>query len=111
MDYGPPDAAEPWSVLNHPELGYVSRYALGRDYHKVLRQRLQRLAERVAAAIGPFGYRVFVDSAPVLEKALAAKAGLGLDRQAQQSAGSASRFVVFFSARFMWMCRCRWMRR
>jgi epoxyqueuosine reductase len=77
MDYGPPDAAEPWSVLNRPELGYVSRYALGRDYHKVLRQRLQRLAERIAAAIGPFGYRVFVDSAPVLEKAVAEKAGLG----------------------------------
>ena len=77
MDYGPPDAAEPWRVLNRPELGYVSRYALGRDYHKVLRQRLQRLAERIAAAIGPFGYRVFVDSAPVLEKALAEKAGLG----------------------------------
>ncbi len=77
MDYGPPDAAEPWSVLNRPELGYVSRYALGRDYHKVLRQRLQRLAERLAAAIGSFGYRVFVDSAPVLEKALAEKAGLG----------------------------------
>ncbi len=77
MDYGPLDAAEPWRVLRHPELGYVSRYALGRDYHKVLRQRLQRLAERLAAAIGPFGYRVFVDSAPVLEKALAEKAGLG----------------------------------
>jgi len=77
MDYLPPDAAEPWSVLNRPELGYVSRYALGRDYHKVLRQRLQRLAERIAAAIGPFGYRVFVDSAPVLEKALAEQAGLG----------------------------------
>ncbi len=77
MDYGPPDAAEPWSVLRRPELGYVSRYALGRDYHKVLRQRLQRLADRIAAAVGPFGYRVFVDSAPVLEKALAEKAGLG----------------------------------
>ena len=64
-------------MLNQPELGYVSRYALGRDYHKVLRQRLQRLAERIAAAIGPFGYRVFTDSAPVLEKALAEKAGLG----------------------------------
>ncbi len=90
MDYGPPDAAEPWSVLRRPELGYVSRYALGRDYHKVLRQRLQRLADRIAAAVGPFGHRVFVDSAPVLEKALAEKAGLGwigkhsnlLDRQA-----------------------------
>jgi epoxyqueuosine reductase len=77
MDYWPPDAVEPWSVLRRPELGYVSRYALGRDYHKVLRQRLQRLAERIAAAIGPFGYRVFADSAPVLEKALAEQAGLG----------------------------------
>ena len=77
MDYWPTDAAEPWSVLNRPELGYVSRYALGRDYHKVLRQRLQRLAERIGAAIGAFGFRVFVDSAPVLEKALAEKAGLG----------------------------------
>jgi len=77
MDYQPPETAEPWSVLNQPDLGYISRYALGRDYHKVLRRRLQRLAERIAAAIGPFGYRVFVDSAPVLEKALAEKAGLG----------------------------------
>ncbi len=77
MDYWPPAAAEPWSVLQRPDLGYISRYALGRDYHKVLRRRLQRLAERIAAAIGPFGYRVFVDSAPVLEKALAEQAGLG----------------------------------
>ena len=77
MDYWPPNATEPWSVLHRPELGYVSRYALGRDYHKVLRRRLQRLAERIVAAIGPFGYRVFVDSAPVLEKALAEQAGLG----------------------------------
>ncbi len=77
MDYWPPEVATSWNVLNHPELGYISRYALGRDYHKVLRQRLQRLAERIATTIGPFGYRVFVDSAPVLEKALAEKAGLG----------------------------------
>lgn len=77
MDYVPPDAANSWQVLDQRELGYVSRYALGRDYHKVLRNRLQRLAERIAARIGPFGYRVFVDSAPVLEKALAEKAGLG----------------------------------
>jgi epoxyqueuosine reductase len=77
MDYLPPEAAEPWSVLGRPELGYISRYALGRDYHKVLRSRLQRLAERIAAAVGPFGHRVFADSAPVLEKALAEKAGLG----------------------------------
>ena len=77
MDYQPPATAEPWSVLHRPDLGYISRYALGRDYHKVLRNRLQHLAERIAIAIGPFGYRVFVDSAPVLEKALAEKAGLG----------------------------------
>jgi epoxyqueuosine reductase len=55
----------------------VARYALGRDYHKVLRQRLQRLADAITAEIGAFGYRVFVDSAPVLEKALGRKAGLG----------------------------------
>ncbi len=77
MDYLPPGAADPWAVLNQRELGYVSRYALGRDYHKMLRNRLQRLADRMTAAISPLGYRVFVDSAPVLEKALAEKAGLG----------------------------------
>ncbi|HAS52598.1 MAG TPA: tRNA epoxyqueuosine(34) reductase QueG, partial [Gammaproteobacteria bacterium] len=77
MDYLPPDAADPWAVLHQGDLGYVSRYALGRDYHKVLRNRLQQLASRITAAIGLLGYRVFVDSAPVLEKALAEKAGLG----------------------------------
>lgn len=77
MDYLPPDAADAWAVLGDSRLGYVSRYALGRDYHKLMRKRLQRLAERLAEAIGPFGYRVFVDSAPVLEKAIARRAGLG----------------------------------
>ena len=77
LDYRPPASAEPFSVLNDSSLGYVSRYALGRDYHKVLRRRLQRLANRIEARIGPFGHRAFVDSAPVLEKALAQKAGLG----------------------------------
>ncbi len=77
MDYLPPAAREPWSVLNDGDLGYVSRYALGRDYHKVLRKRLQRLADRIAELVGPLGYRVFCDSAPVLEKALAERAGLG----------------------------------
>ncbi len=77
MDYDPPETRDPWEVLEDPSLGYVSRYALGRDYHKVLRNRLQKLADRVEAAIGPFGYRAFVDSAPVLEKALARNAGLG----------------------------------
>jgi len=77
MDYLPPGAADPGEVLADPSLGYVSRYALGRDYHKVLRNRLQKLADRITDAVGPFGYRVFTDSAPVLEKALARNAGLG----------------------------------
>ncbi|MEJ2686094.1 MAG: DUF1730 domain-containing protein, partial [Gammaproteobacteria bacterium] len=77
LDYWPAPAREPWSVLAAGELGYVSRYALGRDYHKVLRRRLQRLADRIEARVGPFGYRAFTDSAPVLEKALARNAGLG----------------------------------
>ena len=63
--------------LADPEAAYVSRYALGRDYHKMIRKRLQKLAARIAEAIGPFGYRVFTDSAPLLEKALARNAGLG----------------------------------
>jgi len=77
LDYLHADAEPAADLLDEPATALVSRYALGRDYHKVLRQRLQRLAERIGAAIGPFGYRVFVDSAPVLEKALAEKAGLG----------------------------------
>ena len=64
-------------VLASPGKAYLSRYALGRDYHKLIRKRLQQLAERMQATIGPFGYRAFVDSAPVLEKALAQQAGLG----------------------------------
>jgi len=78
MSYWPGDAARsPEAVLNEPGTGYVSRYALGRDYHKVLRKRLQKLADRIAARVGPFGYRAFTDSAPVMEKPLAEKAGLG----------------------------------
>ena len=77
MDYWPPQGADAATVLHDPALGYISRYALGRDYHKVLRRRLQRLAERIEQAVGPFGYRAFADSAPVLEKALARNSGLG----------------------------------
>jgi len=77
MDYFPSGGAPPDSVLDQDGLAYVSRYALGRDYHKLIRQRLQRLATRIEAQVGPFGYRAFTDSAPVLEKALAEKAGLG----------------------------------
>jgi epoxyqueuosine reductase len=76
MDYWP-EGADPDAVLADPALGYVSRYAVGRDYHKVVRSRLARLAERIAATAGTAGYRAFTDSAPVLEKALARNAGLG----------------------------------
>ena len=76
MDYWPGDAADAATVLADPELGYVSRYALGRDYHKVLRAALARLAGSIAERV-PHQYRVFVDSAPVLEKPLARNAGLG----------------------------------
>ncbi len=77
MDYLPDTGIDPWQVLNNGNQGYISRYALGRDYHKLMRKRLQQLARRIAETIGEFGYRVFVDSAPVLEKPLAQKAGLG----------------------------------
>jgi epoxyqueuosine reductase len=77
MDYWPPASADPAATLADGHVGYVSRYALGRDYHKVLRSRLQTLCERIEAQVGPFGHRVFTDSAPVLEKALARNAGLG----------------------------------
>ena len=77
MDYWPGEAEDALATLANGAAAYVSRYALGRDYHKVLRQRLQRLADRMTQSVGPFGYRVFVDSAPVLEKALARNGGLG----------------------------------
>ena len=77
MDYLTEPQQDAIDLLDHPSRAYVSRYALGRDYHKVLRNRLQKLANRIAATIGEFGYRVFVDSAPVMEKAIAEKAGLG----------------------------------
>ena len=76
MDYLPADP-QSIEVLNNSALAYVSRYALGRDYHKVIRQRLQKLANKIQETIGEFGYRALVDSAPVLERAIAEKAGLG----------------------------------
>ncbi|MGQ0697912.1 MAG: tRNA epoxyqueuosine(34) reductase QueG [Panacagrimonas sp.] len=72
-----PVAAEAQEVLADPHRAYISRYALGRDYHRVLRARLLKLARRIERVIGPFGHRVFADSAPILEKALARDAGLG----------------------------------
>ena len=77
LDYGRNDGEEAWHTLAEGERAYVARYALGRDYHKLMRQRLQKLADRIQQEVGPFGHRVFVDSAPVLERALARDAGLG----------------------------------
>jgi epoxyqueuosine reductase len=76
MDYLPEDP-QAWETLKAGELAYISRYALGRDYHKLIRRRLQQLADRIVGAAGEVGYRAFVDSAPVLEKAVAEQAGLG----------------------------------
>ena len=77
LDYGRNDDNAAWATLEDGERAYVARYALGRDYHKLMRQRLQTLADRIQQEVGPFGHRVFVDSAPVLERALARNAGLG----------------------------------
>ncbi|GFO74292.1 epoxyqueuosine reductase [Bathymodiolus platifrons methanotrophic gill symbiont] len=77
MDYLPEPHEAMETTLNNPIAGFISRYALGRDYHKVLRKPLQKLAKRIEQEVGVFGYRAFVDSAPVLEKAIAEKAGLG----------------------------------
>ena len=77
MDYYPPDAKDAGEVLQDSSRAFISRYALGRDYHKVLRNRLEKLAEKIRAAVGEFGYRVFSDSAPVMEIELAQKAHLG----------------------------------
>ncbi len=77
LDCTPPEARDADEVLRDPELGYVARYAMGRDYHKVMRAKLQALADRMVAELGPFPYRVFTDSAPVMEVALASRSGLG----------------------------------
>ena len=77
MDYLTEHQDEAKALLDHESRAYVSRYALGRDYHKLMRNRLRELSRRIEERIGEFGYRIFVDSAPVLEKALAEKAGLG----------------------------------
>jgi len=76
MDYLPAEV-ESAKVLGQPSRAYVSRYALGRDYHKLMRKRLAQLAKHIEQEVGKFGFRAFVDSAPVMERALAQKAGLG----------------------------------
>ena len=76
LDYLP-ENTDCIEVLNNPDVAYISRYALGRDYHKLLRKRLKHLADWLGDTVGEHGYRVFTDSAPILEKHLAEKAGLG----------------------------------
>ena len=90
MNYYPTASADSWEIIGSADRAFVARYALGRDYHKVLRSRLQKLCDRMATALPGYQYRVFTDSAPVMEVALAAKSGLGwrgkhtllLDREA-----------------------------
>ncbi|MDO8413747.1 MAG: tRNA epoxyqueuosine(34) reductase QueG [Gallionellaceae bacterium] len=77
MDYYPPHAQDSWQVLQDGSRAFISRYALGRDYHKVLRQRLEKLAQKIRSEIGDYNHRVFTDSAPVMEVELARKARLG----------------------------------
>ena len=77
MAYYPPQARDSTAVLAEGGKAFISRYALGRDYHKLVRARLQKLAERISAEIGPFHYRAFTDSAPVMEVELASRSGLG----------------------------------
>ena len=77
LDYYPDHTAPIESVLENPEKAFVSRYALGRDYHKVVRNRLQKLVQRIDKEIANHNFRVYCDSAPVLEKAIAEKSGLG----------------------------------
>lgn len=109
MDYLPAEV-ESTKVLGQPSRAYVSRYALGRDYHKLMRKRLAQLAKKIEQQVGAFGYRAFVDSAPVMERALAQKAGLGwFGKNAMllnPKAGS-----LFSSASCIPTCRCLSMHR
>ena len=77
MNNTPPTAKNSWEVLRSGVGAFISRYALGRDYHKVLRARLQKLADKITVEVGPFNYRVFTDSAPVMEVEWAQRSGLG----------------------------------
>ncbi len=114
IDYTPDDPLwidQAWANLAQSERAYVSRYALGRDYHKVVRSRLAALGAGLQREIGPFGWRAFCDSAPVLEVELAQRARSGLARQAHPDALARGRLHASSSARSTPTCPCRWMRR
>lgn len=105
MNYLPADAAFA-SALDAPEQGYISRYALGRDYHKVLRQRLKKLGEKIQQHCGELSFRPFVDSAPIMERPLAAKAGLGWTGK-HSLIINGSEGSYFSSASCWWISLCR----
>ncbi len=108
MDYLPADVATT-KVLGQPQRAYVSRYALGRDYHKLMRKRLAQLARQIEQEVGAFGFRAFVDSAPVMERALAQKAGLGwFGKNAMLLTPGLAR--CSFSASCIPTCLCPWTR-
>jgi len=103
MNYWPGEAADARQVLQQPQQAYLARYALGRDYHKVLRNRLQKLAQQIESLAGDAGCRVFTDSAPLAEVALAAQAGLAWQAHlaADPGAGLAvlsRRIALFFAS-------------
>jgi epoxyqueuosine reductase len=77
MNYWCDTASSATAILSNPEAAYISRYALGRDYHKIMRRKLQQLADRITSEVGEFQFRAFADSAPVMEKPLGVKSGLG----------------------------------
>ena len=77
MNYWCDTTSSATEILSDPEAAYISRYALGRDYHKIMRKKLQQLADHITSEVGGFQFRAFVDSAPVMEKPLGVKSGLG----------------------------------
>jgi epoxyqueuosine reductase len=94
-------------VLADPAKAFIARYALGRDYHKVLRAKLKRLVLRIREAVGEFGYRVFTDSAPVLEVALASRSGLGWQGKHTLLLNRDAGLVVLSRRDLHGSCRCR----
>jgi epoxyqueuosine reductase len=84
------------SIPEHPHQGVIARYALGRDYHKTLRKRLQKFGEKIISEVGDMSYRPFVDSAPILERAVARTSRFRLDWQKHDAHQSPSRFIFLF---------------